>query len=74
MENESTQSCHLSKHSGVGRLTRAEFATLAGVHQDTVKRWARLGIGPKPHKIGPRLVRYDEREVLTYLNIVRESA
>lgn len=53
---------------GVG-LTRREFAKLARVHPDTVKRWARVGIGPQPHKIGPRLVRYDRGEVLEYLNI-----
>lgn len=69
MENESTADCHLSERSGVGRLTRSEFAELARVHPDTVKRWARLGIGPRPHKVGPRLVRYDEREVREYLSI-----
>jgi predicted DNA-binding transcriptional regulator AlpA len=48
-------------------LTRHEYAALARVHPDTVKRWARQGIGPKPHRIGPRLLRYDRAEVLAYL-------
>lgn len=74
MENESVQHCHLGERSEGGRLTRAEFAKLARVHPDTVKRWGRLGIGPRPHKVGPRLVRYDEREVLEYLSIERETA
>jgi len=69
MGNESTPERHLSERSGAGRLTRTEFARLARVHPDTVKRWARLGIGPQPRKVGPRLVRYDEREVLDYLSI-----
>lgn len=48
-------------------LTRHEYAALARVHPDTVKRWARQGIGPQPHRIGPRLLRYDRAEVLAYL-------
>ncbi|QQM41996.1 helix-turn-helix transcriptional regulator [Streptomyces liliifuscus] len=50
-------------------MTRREYASLAGVHPDTVKRWARLGIGPRPRKIGPRLVRYNPTEVCKYLGI-----
>ncbi|WP_328845473.1 helix-turn-helix transcriptional regulator [Streptomyces sp. NBC_00258] len=69
MSNESAE-IGISENAmeGVG-LTRREFAKLARVHPDTVKRWARVGIGPQPHKIGPRLVRYDRGEVLEYLNI-----
>jgi predicted DNA-binding transcriptional regulator AlpA len=48
-------------------MTRQEYARLARVHPDTVKRWARLGIGPRPRRVGPRLVRYDESEVREYL-------
>jgi hypothetical protein len=53
--------------NGSAGMTRLEFARLARVHPDTVKRWARLGIGPRPRKLGPRLVRYDRGEVLAYV-------
>ncbi|MER5473744.1 DNA-binding protein [Streptomyces sp. NPDC002685] len=72
MENESADVRHLSERNA--GITRREYATLARVHPDTVKRWARLGIGPQPHKVGPRLVRYDRGEVLEYLNISQAGA
>ncbi|AZQ40529.1 DNA-binding protein [Streptomyces cyaneochromogenes] len=50
-------------------MTRREYAALARVHPDTIKRWARVGIGPKPRRVGPRLLRYDREEVLAYLQI-----
>jgi hypothetical protein len=56
----------ISENESAG-MTRLEFAKLARVHPDTVKRWARLGIGPRPRKVGPRLVRYDRGEVLDYV-------
>lgn len=75
-----TPSCTLvivdNEHAVIGisanacaEMTRREYAELARVHPDTVKRWARLGIGPRPRRIGPRLVRYDRTEVLEYLRI-----
>lgn len=67
MTNDLAAKRHLSERSGEGDLTRQEYADLARVHRDTVKRWARQGIGPQPRKIGPRLVRYRRDEVLAYL-------
>lgn len=48
-------------------LTRLEFAALARVHESTLYRWARQGIGPQAHRMGPRLVRYSRREVVAWL-------
>jgi predicted DNA-binding transcriptional regulator AlpA len=48
-------------------ITRPEFAALARVSVPTLRRWARAGIGPRPRKLGPRLVRYDRDEVMAYL-------
>lgn len=67
VENKSAAERHLSERDA--GITRREYATLARVHPDTIKRWARAGIGPKPRRIGPRLVRYDREEVLDYLQI-----
>lgn len=50
-----------------GPLTKAQFAGLLGVSLRTLERWARAGIGPRPRKIGPRLVRYDPDEVERFL-------
>jgi excisionase family DNA binding protein len=76
VQNDLAAERHLSERTGGGDLTRQEFAELARVHRDTVKRWARQGIGPKPRKLGPRLVRYNRTEVLAYLRDgeCRESA
>ncbi|WP_228473138.1 helix-turn-helix transcriptional regulator [Streptomyces cyaneochromogenes] len=67
MENESADVRHLSERDA--GITRREYAALARVHPDTIKRWARVGIGPKPRRVGPRLLRYDREEVLAYLQI-----
>ncbi|WP_405585356.1 helix-turn-helix transcriptional regulator [Streptomyces sp. NBC_01092] len=67
MENESAVVRHLSERDA--GITRREYAALARVHPDTIKRWGRAGIGPQPRRVGPRLVRYDRDEVLAYLRI-----
>ncbi|WP_081639907.1 helix-turn-helix transcriptional regulator [Actinomadura flavalba] len=44
-------------------ITRPEFAQCARVSVATLRRWSRLGIGPRAHRVGPRLVRYRKAEV-----------
>lgn len=65
--DELTMNRHLGELGAAGDMTRREYAELAGVHISTVQRWARTKIGPQPHKIGPRLVRYNRAAVLVYL-------
>lgn len=48
------------------KLTKVETAQQLGISVRTLERWGRSGFGPKPQKHGPRLVRYDEAEVLAY--------
>ncbi|WP_093721017.1 helix-turn-helix transcriptional regulator [Streptomyces sp. DI166] len=57
-------------------LSKAQTAALFKVSVRTLERWAQAGIGPTPLKHGPRLVRYDNDEVLDYLRNgeLRESA
>jgi predicted DNA-binding transcriptional regulator AlpA len=49
-------------------LPRAVVAEHCGVTVRTMERWARQGIGPKPIKLGPRLVRYRRDEVEQWLS------
>ena len=44
-------------------LTRREAAEYLRKSEPTLERWARLGIGPKPMKVGPRSVRYTLRSL-----------
>lgn len=48
------------------KLTKAQTAELLDISVRTLERWGRAGFGPRPQKHGPRLVRYDEDEVLAY--------
>jgi predicted DNA-binding transcriptional regulator AlpA len=48
-------------------LTRDEFAALAGVHRRTVEQWGAQGIGPRPVRHGPRLIRYRRADALAWL-------
>jgi hypothetical protein len=43
--------------------TRREAAEYLKKSCPTLERWARLGIGPKPRKVGPREVRYTLRDL-----------
>jgi len=43
--------------------TRREAAEYLRKSVPTLERWARLGIGPKPLKVGPRDVRYTLRSL-----------
>jgi predicted DNA-binding transcriptional regulator AlpA len=47
-------------------LNKVEAAQLLGVSVRTLERWGRAGIGPRPVKHGPRLVRYCSRDVQSY--------
>lgn len=44
-------------------LTRREAASYLRKSIPTLERWAKLGIGPKPLKVGPRDVRYTLRSL-----------
>ncbi|EGE43205.1 helix-turn-helix domain-containing protein [Streptomyces sp. SID4928] len=48
------------------KLTKAQAAELLDISVRTLERWGRAGFGPRPQRHGPRLVRYDEAEVLRY--------
>ena len=52
---------------GARLVTVREYAERFGISEDTVRRWARKGIGPRPIKIGPRAVRYRETDINAYL-------
>jgi hypothetical protein len=43
--------------------TRPEAARYLRKSVPTLERWAKLGIGPKPLKVGPRDVRYTLRSL-----------
>ena len=43
--------------------TRSEAAEYLRKAVPTLERWARIGIGPKPLKVGPRGVRYTLRSL-----------
>lgn len=47
-------------------LTRNEVAGSLRLSVRTLERWAKQGIGPRPIKRGPRLIRYSAAEVEEY--------
>lgn len=49
-------------------LTAREYARRASVSEDTVRRWARDGWGPRPVRVGPRAIRYRESEITDWLS------
>ncbi len=48
-------------------LNRSAVGKLLGVSPRTLERWGREGRGPRPIRVGPRLVRYRERDVERWL-------
>ncbi|HEX2336402.1 MAG TPA: helix-turn-helix domain-containing protein [Hyphomicrobiaceae bacterium] len=48
-------------------FTRPEAAAYLRKSEPTLERWARLGIGPRPLKAGPRDVRYTLASLRAYL-------
>ena len=53
--------------SEVDLLPRAAVARRCGVTVRTLERWASRNIGPKPVRLGPRLIRYRCSEVEQWL-------
>lgn len=41
-----------------GRVSRADAAKFLGRTSKTLAEWKRLGLGPKPHKVGGRVYYY----------------
>jgi predicted DNA-binding transcriptional regulator AlpA len=54
-------------------ITRRAVAERTTVSVDTLVRWARQGIGPKPIKLGPRRVGYSAAEVEKWLEQCQRS-
>jgi predicted DNA-binding transcriptional regulator AlpA len=50
-------------------MTRDELAEVARVHRRTLDNWAALGVGPRPIRHGPRLIRYRRGEVDAWLAV-----
>lgn len=38
-----------------GRVSRADAATFLGRTPKTLAEWSRLGLGPRPHRVGGRI-------------------
>jgi len=49
-------------------LSRQVVARRLGICVRTLERWAKRGIGPRPIRVGPRLVRYNPSEVDDWLS------
>lgn len=49
-------------------LTTQETAQLVRMSVETLKRWRRQGIGPRPTRVGPKAIRYDRAEVERWLH------
>ncbi|WP_043615260.1 helix-turn-helix transcriptional regulator [Nonomuraea candida] len=54
-------------------LSRSVVAERCGISVRTLERWAELGIGPRPIRLGPRLIRYRDAEVEAWLNGAAEG-
>ncbi len=55
-------------------LTREEAAERCRVSTWTLMRWRRLGIGPKPMRVGPRFIRYSAAEVDRWLDACEQES
>ena len=47
-------------------LSRSEFCSMFNISLSTSERWARLGYGPRPIKIGPRRIGYRLSDVWAF--------
>ncbi len=54
-------------------LTRPQLASMLGTAVSTLENWARVGIGPRVTKIGPRQVRYHKEDVRAFLEAGQKS-
>lgn len=48
-------------------LSTAAVALLLGIAEQTLRKWRTRGQGPRHHKLGPRRVRYAERDVALWI-------
>jgi hypothetical protein len=56
----------LGPAAGNRLASRAEFCSYYDISETTAERWARLEIGPRPVKVGPRRVGYRLAEMLAF--------
>lgn len=54
-------------------LKPEEVAPLLGVSKVTLSRWRRRGEGPPWRRLGPRLIRYPEAELVAWLGARQEA-
>lgn len=50
-----------------------EAAKLIGVSAATMRRWRCVGIGPCPHRLGKRTIRFSRPEVIHYIKRIAEG-
>ncbi|MGH4013153.1 MAG: helix-turn-helix transcriptional regulator [Pseudonocardiaceae bacterium] len=55
-------------------LTARQVAELLGVSLWTLRKWTRDGLGPQPHRLGPRAIRYSREDVNAWLRSRRGVA
>lgn len=48
-------------------IDSAELAALMGVATSTVKRWSRNGVIPQGRRVGPRLMKWNRKEIETWI-------
>ncbi len=56
------------KKLGIGFIRAAELAKLLSVSKGTVYRWVKVGIFPKPVKLGPQVTAWKAQDVQAWMD------